>query len=78
MSNSTMTVSPLEQRANSDKWWHLSFGGLLTVTLIVFFLWSFDYVGPNANKLMLITTIVFGVFMAFNICLLYTSDAADE
>jgi len=62
-----MTVSPLEQRANSDKWWHLSFGGLLTVTLIVFFLWSFDYVGPNANKLMLITTIVFGVFMAFNI-----------
>lgn len=62
-----MTVSPLEQRASSDKWWHLSFGGLLTVTLIVFFLWSFDYVGPNANKLMLITTIVFGVFMAFNI-----------
>ncbi|AKK07063.1 Phosphate transporter family [Corynebacterium mustelae] len=66
MTNSTMTVAP-PGPPNNDKWWHISFGGLLSVTIIVFLLWSFDYVGPEANKLILITTIAFGVFMAFNI-----------
>ena len=67
MTNSTMTVAPLETKTSSDKWWHVSFGGLLAVALIGFILWSFDYVGPEANKAILITTIAFGVFMAFNI-----------
>lgn len=66
MTNSTMTV-PAPRETGSDKWWHLSFGGLLAITLVVFGLWSFDYVGPEANKAILITTIAFGVFMAFNI-----------
>lgn len=62
-----MTDAPPLQDTSSDKWWHLSFGGLLVVTLIGFLFWSFDYVGPEANKVILITTIAFGVFMAFNI-----------
>ncbi len=62
-----MTVAPLPEQSGTDKWWHLSFGGLLAITLVVFLLWSFDYVGPEANKLILVTTIAFGVFMAFNI-----------
>ena len=66
MSSSTKADSP-PLKVPSDKWWHLSFGGLLVITLITFLFWSFDYVGPEANKVILITTIAFGVFMAFNI-----------
>ncbi|MHC9840698.1 inorganic phosphate transporter, partial [Corynebacterium diphtheriae] len=66
MTDSAMlSGAPLDQR--SDKWWHLTFGGMLAVALIFFITWSMGYVGPDANKAMLITTIAFGVFMAFNI-----------
>ncbi|MBG9244838.1 inorganic phosphate transporter [Corynebacterium belfantii] len=66
MTDSVMlSGAPLDQR--SDKWWHLTFGGMLAVALIFFITWSMGYVGPDANKAMLITTIAFGVFMAFNI-----------
>lgn len=60
MSNSATVQS-------NDKYWHLTFGGLLGVTVIAFFLWANGYVSAEANRAMLITTIVFGVFMAFNI-----------
>lgn len=50
-----------------DRWWHLSFGLLMAVALVSFTLWSFGYVDPSANRIVLITTILFGLFMAFNI-----------
>ncbi|AZA14216.1 inorganic phosphate transporter [Corynebacterium choanae] len=50
-----------------DLWWHLVFGGLLAIALIWFTFWSFGYTGPNANKTILLITIVFAVFMSFNI-----------
>lgn len=65
MSNGTASTSLAPKR--NDLPWHLGFGGLLTVTLLSFVFWSFGYVGDHANKAILITTIIFGVFMAFNI-----------
>ncbi len=50
-----------------DRWWHLSFGTLMAVTLAVFMTWSFSYVDPGANKAVLVLTVLFGLFMAFNI-----------
>ncbi len=60
MSNSAADTS-------NDKYWHLTFGGMLGITVLAFFLWANGYVSPEANRAVLITTIVFGVFMAFNI-----------
>ncbi|MGM1323912.1 inorganic phosphate transporter [Corynebacterium macclintockiae] len=51
----------------NNTWWHLFFGGLLAVTLVTFSLWAHDYVGENASVVVLLTTIIFAVFMAFNI-----------
>src|SRR5699024_717290 len=58
--------SPAVGRSN-DRLWHLVFGALLAVTLIAFTLWSFDFVGRDAPRMVLITTVIFGAFMAFNI-----------
>ncbi|MCU4298498.1 anion permease [Brevibacterium permense] len=52
---------------SNDRLWHLAFGGLLAITLIAFTLWSFDFVGRDAPRMVLITTVIFGAFMAFNI-----------
>ena len=60
------TPSPTVDRSN-DRRWHLAFGGLLAITLIAFTLWSLDYVGGEAPRMVLITTVIFGAFMAFNI-----------
>lgn len=58
-------VSPaLQQEHNLP--WHIFFGGLLAITLVVFTFWSEDYVGPGSRAI-LITTIIFAFFMAFNI-----------
>ena len=58
-------VSPvLQQERNLP--WHIFFGGLLAITLVVFTLWSEDYVGAG-HRTILITTIIFAFFMAFNI-----------
>lgn len=58
-------VSPvLQQERNLP--WHIFFGGLLAITLVVFTLWSEDYVGAG-HRAILITTIIFAFFMAFNI-----------
>ena len=60
------TPPPAVGRSN-DRLWHLAFGGLLAITLIAFTLWSFDFVGRDAPRMVLITTVIFGAFMAFNI-----------
>ena len=55
-----------EQRT-SDWIWHLGFGALTAITLILFILWGRGYVAEDASVLLLITVIVFAMFMAFNI-----------
>src|SRR5699024_2775973 len=60
------TPRPAVGRSN-DRLWHLVFGALLAVTLIAFTLWSFDFVGRDAPRMVLITTVIFGAFMAFTI-----------
>ncbi|WP_311478737.1 inorganic phosphate transporter [uncultured Gulosibacter sp.] len=50
-----------------DRWWHVSFGTLMMVTLVVFMMWSFSYVDAGTNKVILVLTVLFGLFMAFNI-----------
>lgn len=62
----TITPTPVVGRSN-DRFWHLAFGAMLAITLIAFTLWSFDFVGHDAPRMVLITTIIFGMFMAFNI-----------
>lgn len=54
-------------RGTSNTWWHLSFGGLLAVATIGFGLWANGWVSGETNRVLLITAIAFGVFMAFNI-----------
>lgn len=65
-SSSTETTSS-EQSSSSDKWWHLFFGGLLAINIVIFVFWAYDFVGPQANTAILLITIAFAVFMAFNI-----------
>ncbi|WP_459611442.1 inorganic phosphate transporter [Corynebacterium urogenitale] len=55
-----------EQRT-SDWIWHLGFGALTAITLILFIFWGRGYVAEDASVLLLITVIVFAMFMAFNI-----------
>ena len=50
-----------------DLWWHLFFGGLLAINLLIFVFWAYDFVEPQANTTIMLVTIVFAVFMAFNI-----------
>ncbi|MGJ4073967.1 inorganic phosphate transporter [Corynebacterium macclintockiae] len=63
---SVQGITPAPEDGNNT-WWHLFFGGLLAVTLVTFSLWAHDYVGENASVVVLLTTIIFAVFMAFNI-----------
>lgn len=59
-------VSPVIQHENN--WpWHIFFGGMLAITLVVFSIWSKEYVGTGVSWVFLITTIIFAFFMAFNI-----------
>lgn len=62
----TFTPTPAVGRSN-DRRWNLAFGLLLASSLIAFTLWSFGYVGQDAPRMVLITTVIFGAFMAFNI-----------
>ncbi|MGQ4494880.1 inorganic phosphate transporter [Dermabacteraceae bacterium P13095] len=50
-----------------DRWWHISFGALLALSLVVFTLWANGYVAAQTSRIVLIVSILFGVFMAFNI-----------
>ncbi|UWF77945.1 MULTISPECIES: inorganic phosphate transporter [Microbacterium] len=64
----TTTVQRSERRfLGDDRWWHVAFGLILAITLTVFVLWSFGVVDEGANRLVLVTAIGFGLFMAFNI-----------
>ena len=65
-SSSTGATSS-EQSNSSDKWWHLFFGGLLAINIVIFVFWAYDFVGPQANTAILLITIAFAIFMAFNI-----------
>src|SRR5699024_8180640 len=60
------TPRPAVGRSN-DRLWHLDFGALLSVTLMDFALSSSDFVGRGAPRMVLISTIMFGAFMASNI-----------
>lgn len=60
-------AQPALERDTSDKWWHLTFGGLMAVSFTVFAIWSFAYVDQPNHSLMLITAVALGLFMAFNI-----------
>lgn len=50
-----------------DLGWHLAFALLLIVTLGFFIAWSMQYINNQQFMVQLLTAIVFGVFMAFNI-----------
>lgn len=65
-SSSTGATSS-EQSSSSDKWWHLFFGGLLAINIVIFVFWAYDFVGSEANTAILLITIAFAIFMAFNI-----------
>gem|GEM_PF-6533785 len=56
-----------QKLAKKDVYWHLAFGGLLLGSAIWFIFWAFDYVGETDQALLLVITIAFAVFMAFNI-----------
>ena len=56
-----------QKLAKRDVYWHLAFGGLLLGSAIRFIFWAFDYVGETDQALLLVITIAFAVFMAFNI-----------
>nr|WP_245207666.1 inorganic phosphate transporter [Rothia nasimurium] len=60
-------ATPALQRDTTDKWWHLAFGSLMAVSLTLFTLWSLNYVDQSAHTLVLIATVLLGLFMAFNI-----------
>lgn len=66
LASETFTPTQTVGRSN-DRRWHLAFGLLLAITLIAFTLWSFGYVSQDAPRMVLITTVIFGAFMAFNI-----------
>lgn len=55
------------ETSSSDKWWHLSFGALLAVTFATFLMWSIGEISQSSHYAVLVVTIVFGFFMAFNI-----------
>lgn len=74
MSTTTETAAPLSATGitpvsenENNTWWHLFFGCLMAITLVTFSLWAHDYVGDDASLIVLLTTIIFAVFMAFNI-----------
>ncbi|WP_425292305.1 inorganic phosphate transporter [Corynebacterium mayonis] len=46
---------------------NLFFGGLLFVSVLAFYFWARQQVGPGNHTVLLILTIILGVFMAFNI-----------
>ncbi len=60
-------AQPALERDTSDKWWHLTFGGLMAVSFTAFAIWSFAYVDQPNHSLLLITAVALGLFMAFNI-----------
>lgn len=50
-----------------DRSWHLFFGLLLLGSVVSFTLWAGGQISQSAHYTILVTTVVFGFFMAFNI-----------
>lgn len=50
-----------------NRYWHLTFGGLLAVTIVWFLLWTNGYVADGANRIIVVIAVLFAIFMAFNI-----------
>jgi len=50
-----------------DRSWHLTAGAVTVATLVVFTIWSFSHAGPVVSVPLLMLSILFGLFMAFNI-----------
>lgn len=70
MSNKVESLPEVDVTTGDTKkdWrWHLCFGGLTAVALVWTIIWGFDYIDPGANKIILITAVIFAIFMAFNI-----------
>ena len=64
------TKAPINGSAagqENDFWWHTIFGGLLLIAVLSLTWWSVDLMPESANIGILIVTIIFGMFMAFNI-----------
>lgn len=55
------------KRRSEDFWWHVSFGALLLITVVTFGMWAVDYIPQSAHYGVLVVTVIFGLFMAFNI-----------
>lgn len=65
---STSPGAPSPGRAvGSDRPFHLSFGLMMAVSVVLFGWWAWGYVGTDANKTILLVAVAFGLFMAFNI-----------
>lgn len=60
-------ATPALQRDTTDKWWHLTFGGIMAVALTLFTIWSLNYVDQSSHTLVLMAAVFLGLFMAFNI-----------
>lgn len=60
-------VSSGPPKDKSDIWWHGFFGVLLIATLISFTLWAGGQIQQSSHYAILVVTILFGCFMAFNI-----------
>ncbi len=58
---------PADDPPGGDRMWHLSFGLVLVVSVGLFTMWSFGYLGSTSSRILLVLAICFGVFMAFNI-----------
>ena len=56
-----------EIKQSSDRLWHLFFGVLSAITLIAFIFWGHGYVADGTSSILLVTAIIFAMFMAFNI-----------
>lgn len=63
--NTPVAGNPAEQ--SNDFWWHTVFGGVLLIAVVGFGWWSVEVMPESANYGILIVTILFGLFMAFNI-----------
>ncbi|NLE99119.1 MAG: inorganic phosphate transporter [Propionibacterium sp.] len=65
---SSPSSDPLTHRfLGPDRNWHLAFGGLLAVAGIAFSIWALGYIDDMRLITVLLTSIVLGMFMAFNI-----------
>lgn len=60
-------ATPALQRDTTDKWWHLTFGGMMAVAFTLFTFWSVNYVDQPNHAIILGVAVLLGLFMAFNI-----------